>query len=179
MVLNHVETSRRRQQPGDPVHPDHPAPQRCDGRGRGWSSPRGQQCSALVRRHVWHERTCSATLTSLPTQKARRRTSNPVLARPKFPPERAVVALAEHLRTQPTACGDTDAVRLTLPAAVQQAATHQAATSLMMRDVELRRRHMRDVGLRHRKSMNGRCLSIHSWNSSSLLFLNCELLSAL
>ena len=34
------------------------------------------------------------------------------------------MALAEHLCAQPTAGGDAEAVSLTLPAAVQQAASH-------------------------------------------------------
>ncbi len=56
--------------------------------GGGLRRPRGQQCSALVRWHwhVWHVRTYSATSRSCPTQRARRRTSDPVLARPKCQP---------------------------------------------------------------------------------------------
>ena len=60
-------------------------PPRSGGGGRGWRSPRRPPCSAMVCWHVWHDRTYSATLTSWPTQKARRRTSEPVLARPKCP----------------------------------------------------------------------------------------------
>jgi hypothetical protein len=56
-------------------------PPRREGSGRGWRSPRGPQCSALVRWHVWQDRTCSATSTSWPTQKARRRTSDPGMQR--------------------------------------------------------------------------------------------------
>jgi hypothetical protein len=64
----------------------------------------------LVRWHVWRERTYSATSTSWPTQKARRRA--------------AVVALAENLRAQSAADRDAEAVRLTLPAAIQETAAH-------------------------------------------------------
>ena len=53
-------------------------PPRCPGGGRGWRSPRGPPCSALVRWHVWHERTYSATSQSwrcrgAPVRAARRR----------------------------------------------------------------------------------------------------------
>ena len=43
----------------------------------------------------------------------------PRLGAPEVSPERAVVALAENLRAQPTAGGDAEAVRRTLPTAVE------------------------------------------------------------
>ena len=53
----------------------------------------------------------------------------PRLGPPEVPAEWAVVALAEHLRPEPTACGNAEAVRLALPAAVQETATHQKGTT--------------------------------------------------
>jgi hypothetical protein len=44
---------------------------------------------------------------------------------PEVSPERAIVALAKHLSTQPAADRNTEAVRLALPATIQKAATHQ------------------------------------------------------
>ena len=49
---------------------------------------------------------------------------------PEVSPERAVVALAEHLRPQPATGGDAESVSLALPAAVQQAAAHQERPAL-------------------------------------------------
>ena len=93
--------------PSDPATlPTLIIPPRRQGSGRGWRSPRGPPCSALVRWHVWHERTYSTTSTSWLTHKARRRTSDPVLARPKCPRERAVMPVAEHLCAQAAASGD-------------------------------------------------------------------------
>jgi len=54
----------------------------------------------------------------------------PRLGPPEVSPERAIVALAKNLRAQPAAGGDAEAVRLTLPAAVQEAATHQECPAL-------------------------------------------------
>ena len=58
----------------------------------------------------------------------------PRLGPPEVSPERAVVALAEHLCAQPTAGRDAEAVRLTLPAAVQQAAAYQERPTLRSAD---------------------------------------------
>ena len=69
MALGHVEAGSRRRQPGDPVRP-------------------------YQKKILLAHSTFSATSTSWPTQKARRRTSDPILVRPKCRP---VVALAEHL----------------------------------------------------------------------------------
>ncbi len=102
-------------------------PPRREGSGRGWRSPRGPQCLALVCWHVWQDRTYSATSTSWPTQKARRHTSDPVLARPKCPLSGPLWHSRSTCATvrQPAAGRDAEAVRLTLPAAVQQAVAHQ------------------------------------------------------
>ena len=78
-------------------------------------------CSALVLWHVWYESTYSST--SWPNQKARHR--RPRLGSPDVPPERDVLALAEHQRTQPAACGDAEPLRFALPAAIEEAATYQ------------------------------------------------------
>jgi hypothetical protein len=56
-------------------------PTRRAGRGRGWTP-----CSAFILWYVWHVRTYSIASRSCPTQKTRRRASDPVLARPKCPP---------------------------------------------------------------------------------------------
>ena len=128
MVLNHVETSRRRRQPGDPVHPDHPAPPRWQ--GQGVEEPtraavfRLGALARLARAHVLGD---IDVLTHPESEAAYQR---PRLGPPEVSPERAVVALAEHLCAQPSAGGDAEAVRLTLPAAVQQAATHQERPAL-------------------------------------------------
>ena len=58
VVLDLVEAGGRRRQPGDLVHSDHPTvPRR---QRQGMEEP---PCSAMVRWHVWHERTYSATST--------------------------------------------------------------------------------------------------------------------
>ena len=105
-------------------------PPRRNGSGRGWRSLRWPPRSALVRWHVWHERTYSATPTSWLTQKARGSTRYPVFGPPKVPPERAVMAVAEHLRAQPAAGGDAEAVRSALSAAEEEATTHQKRPAL-------------------------------------------------
>ncbi len=86
--LNHVEPALRRRHPGDQSTPI--IPRHCEGSCRGWRGPRGPPCSALVRWHVWHVRTYSAMSTSCPTQKAKRRTSDPVLA------QQSVLRAARH-----------------------------------------------------------------------------------
>jgi hypothetical protein len=109
-----------------PIIPPRP---RRDGSGRGWRSLRGPQCSALVRWHVWQGLTYSATSKSWPTQKTRRRTSYPVLARPKCPPSvpswhsRSTCA-----RSPPPGMQSRSASPM--PAAVQQAAAHQECHAL-------------------------------------------------
>ncbi len=45
----------------------------------------------------------------------------PRLGAPEVSPERAIVALAKHLSTQPSACRNIEAVRLALPATIQKA----------------------------------------------------------
>ena len=109
-----------------------------DGRAGGCQSPRGPPCSAWERWHVWHERTHSATSTSWHTQKARRRTSDPVSARPKcevygsLTDEKVIIRdiaygqarpktgrsvarlVAQHLRAQPASRADAEAVLLAL-----------------------------------------------------------------
>ena len=47
-----------------------------------------------------------------------------------MPSERAIMAVAEHLRAQPAAGGDAEAVRSTLSSAVEEAATHQKRPAL-------------------------------------------------
>ena len=69
----------------------------------------------LARAHVLSE------WQSWPTQKARRSTSDHVLARPK----RAVMAVEEHLCAQPAAGGYAEVVRSARSAAVEEATKHQ------------------------------------------------------
>ena len=52
----------------------------------------------------------------------------PRLGAPKMPSERAVMAVAEHLRAQP-AGGDAEAIRSALSAAVEEAATGVPSTA--------------------------------------------------
>ena len=54
----------------------------------------------------------------------------PCLGSSEVSPERAVMALAEHLRAQPGTQWDTQAVGYALPATVQQTATDQERPSL-------------------------------------------------
>ena len=53
----------------------------------------------------------------------------PRLGPPEMPPQRSVVALAQHLRPQVAACGDAQPVRRPLTPSVQQAAPHQERTA--------------------------------------------------
>ena len=88
-----------------------------DGRGnsgKGWRSPRGPPCSALVRWHTWHERDV-AILAHLQGGAPNQR---PRLGAPKVSLGRAVMADAEHPRAQPAAGGDAEAVRTALSSAV-------------------------------------------------------------
>ncbi len=84
MVLNHVEPSCYCRKPCNPVDPSISA--RPDGGGRGWRRPLPALCPAFTSWHVKHVRTCSVTSISRPTQKARQKTSEPVLVRQKCPP---------------------------------------------------------------------------------------------
>ena len=105
-------------------------PPRHGGSGRGCSEPRGPRPgSALVRWHVWHERTYSATSAFWPTGPPTRPGAAP--ANPsKASPERAVVALAERLRAKPAAGGDAAARRLTLPPPVEEIAAQHTGPTL-------------------------------------------------
>ena len=47
-----------------------------------------------------------------------------------MPSERAIMAVAEHLRAQPVAGGDAEAVRSALASAVEEVATHQKRPAL-------------------------------------------------
>ena len=49
----------------------------------------------------------------------------PRLSPSEVPPQRRIVALAKHLRAQPAAGGDAQAVRRTLPAAIEETTTDQ------------------------------------------------------
>ena len=54
----------------------------------------------------------------------------PRLGAPKVPPERAVIAVAEHLCAQPAAGGDAEAVRSARSATLEEAVTHQKRSAL-------------------------------------------------
>ena len=77
----------------------------------------------LARAHVL----CDIKVLTYPEGKATNQ--RPRLGPPEVSTEWAVVALAEHLRPEPTAGGDAEAVCLTLPAAVQETTTHQKGTT--------------------------------------------------
>jgi hypothetical protein len=98
------------------------------GGGRGWRSPRRPRCSALVRLARPH---VLGDLDVLAHPKGEVAYQRSYFGAPEVSPERAVVALVEHLRQQSATGGDAESVSLALPAALQQAAAHQERPALL------------------------------------------------
>ncbi len=102
-VLDRAEPARRRRQPGDPVHPEHPAPPRWQRQGveePARAAVLGFGALArLARSHVLGD------IDVLAHPKGEAKNQRPGPGSPQVPPERAVVTLAEHLRAQPPAGG--------------------------------------------------------------------------
>ena len=77
-----------------------------DGSVKGWISPRGPPCSALVRRHVGYERIYSATFDVLAHSEGE---EHPVLARPKCQFQGSYDSPAQHL---PAVVSSTDGISI-------------------------------------------------------------------
>ena len=127
-VPNHVETSRRRWQPCDPIHPDHPAAPPWQRQGVQQSARAAVlslgALARLARPHVLGD----VDVLAHPEGDATHQ--RPRLGPSEASPERAVVALAERSRAQPGSQWDAQAVGHALPATVQQTAAYQERPSL-------------------------------------------------
>ncbi len=118
VVLNHVEPALRRRQPGDPVHPNHPAAARGKLQGMEEATRSAVLClgplARLARAHVLRH-------VDILAQASHQR---PRIGLAEVSAERPIVTLAKHLRAQPAARWDAQPVHGTLPPPVQQAASH-------------------------------------------------------
>ena len=117
ILLNHVEPGLRRRQPGDPVHPNHPAAPRGERQGIEEATrfavlrlgPLARLARAYVLRHV----------DVLPHPEGQASNQRSRLGPAEVPAEWAVVALAENLRPQVATRRDAQPVCRALAAAVQ------------------------------------------------------------
>ena len=98
-VLDHVEAGGRRRQSGDTVHPDYPAAQRRQRQRMEEPARAAVLClgalARLARVHILSD------VIILAHAEGQAQHQRPRLGAPKMPPERAVMAVAEHLCPPP------------------------------------------------------------------------------
>ena len=109
VILDHVEPALRRRQSGDPVHPNHPAPPR----GK-WQGMEEAAWAAVLRFHPLARLARADILGDvkvLPHPEGKATNQRPRLGPSKVPPDRPIMALAQHLGPQAPARRDAQPVR--------------------------------------------------------------------
>ncbi len=101
-------------------------PSRRDGRGRGWSRPRGPTCSAFTR---WQVSQVQAYSAGLPRSEGEPAHQGRRLVPANVASERAVVALLENAMLQVAAIGDAEPVCFALTAPKEQTTPDQERAS--------------------------------------------------